>query len=198
MDSEPIGTADTRRQDKLLAAHVQGLARMFRGTWARLVTFIEINLSANVAGCIATTIDKAALGHFAVEHARRGGRDGHTRLDVGLSTTNEVKMRMVQTTNALMTAGRIQVFRRLVCAGNRHGIEGDDKRAASVVGLLREQLKRVHQSIRPPTSVHSEPKTTISGKSGTKQDDLAFSFMLGVHWALGSIKAPGSVLLRAT
>ena len=102
---------------------------------------------------------------------------------IGVQTTEEVKINMVNTARAMMQENKIRVLRDLACAGKRKGLKNLEK-SSSARNLLAEQLKRLQQKIKPAKDVFGTSKAKISGKMGSYQDDIAIAFLLGVHWTL--------------
>lgn len=114
---------------------------------------------------------------------------------VGVMTTEEVKINMVNTARSLLEEKRLRVLRDTICEGRRNGLRGLEK-SASITRLLAEQLKRLQQRIKPARDVFGTTRAKISGKMGSYQDDLAIAFLFGLHWTMQHIFGGGIPITR--
>ena len=180
LDSEPIGDAEVELQNRLVAQHMQGLQRKFRGQRVRYVSLVEGNMSWVVANQIAMVMNE-------FQPIMHGCKDDSKKV-VGVMTTEEVKINMVNTARAMMHQKKLAIENELVCVGKRRGLKGE-ARAASVGRLLGDQLKRLQQRVKSAKDVFGKSQSRITGKVGAHQDDLAIAFLFGVHWAMAHATA---------
>lgn len=181
LDSESIGDAEVDKQNQLVSRHMAGLVRKFRDQRIRFVSLIEGNMSWVVANQLALVMNRVPQ---PILHACK---DESCKV-VGVSTTEDVKINMVNTTRALMQQKRILLMKDLVCEGRRRGLEGEAK-CTSVARLLGEQLKRLQQRVKSARDIFGKAKAKITGKVGSHQDDLCIAFLLCVHWATAHASA---------
>ena len=174
MDSESIGDAEVDAQNLLVRNHMRGLAERFSGRRIRYISLIEGNMSWVVANQIGRVMEE-------FQPMYHGCKSEKERL-IGLHTSEEVKINMVNTARNLMHQKRIQVLKDPVCAGKRKGLEGSEK-SASILRLFGEQLKRLQQRVKTPKDIFGSAKSKITGKVGNYQDDLAIASLLAIHWA---------------
>lgn len=180
LDSEPIGDAEVEMQNRLVARHMQGLQRKFQGQRVRYISLVEGNMSWVVANQIAMVMNEfQPMMHACKDDSKKV---------VGVMTTEEVKINMVNTTRALMQQKKLAIEHELVCVGKRRGLQGE-ARTASVGRLLGDQLKRLQQRIKSAKDVFGKSQSRITGKVGAHQDDLAIAFLFGVHWAMAHATA---------
>ena len=174
LDSESIGDAEVDAQNQLVRAHMSQLVTMFKSHRVRFVSLIEGNMSWVVANQIG-----AIMSEFQPMY--HGCKSEKEKL-IGLHTSEEVKINMVNTARNLLQQGRIKIMKNVVCAGKRKGLQGLAK-SASVTQLLADQLKRLQQKIKVPRDIFGKTQSKITGKIGSHQDDLAIASLLGIHWA---------------
>ena len=153
---------------------MQGLVKMFSGHRVRFISLIEGNMSWVVANQIGRIMEE-------FQPMYHGCRSDKEKM-IGLLTSEEVKINMVNTARNLMHQKRIQILKSPVCQGHRKGLQGAEK-SASILRLFGEQLKRLQQKIKTPRDIFGKSKSKITGKVGNYQDDLAIAALLGVHWA---------------
>jgi hypothetical protein len=190
VDSEKIGDAEVERQNELVARHVAGLKHLFRGQRVRFVSLVEGNMSWMVANQICLLL-QAEAAPFPVAH----GCKDEARKVLGVSTTEEVKINMVNTARNMMARDRLAIRSDLVVAGSRKGLVGDARRA-SAIRALGEQLKTLQQKVKGARDIFGRAKAKISGKIGAANDDVAIAFLFGVHWATAH-RSAGRLPLRA-
>jgi hypothetical protein len=181
LDSEPIGDAEVELQNELVAKHVQGIRYKFRSERVRFVSLVEGNMSWVVANQIAMVMDEHCqpMLHACKDDSRKV---------VGVMTTEEVKINMVNTARTLMQQKKLAIEQNLVCVGKRRGLTGA-ARQASAIRLLGEQLKRLQQRVKSAKDIFGKSQSRITGKIGAHQDDLAIAFLFGVHWAMAHVTA---------
>ena len=64
----------------------------------------------------------------------------------------------------------------------------------SIKATFREQMERFHFAYEEATSIHQNPRQTITGKGGsTEQDDLMIAVLMGVFWGRVVLKDPRRV-----
>ena len=174
LDSESIGDAEVDAQNALVRSHMQGISRMFAGKRVRFISLIEGNMSWVVANQIGRVME-------AFQPMYHGCKSEKEKI-IGLHTSEEVKINMVNTARTMMHQKRIKILKDPVCEGRRKGLQGADK-SASILRLFGEQLKRLQQKIKTPKDIFGRSKSKITGKVGNYQDDLAIASLLAVHWA---------------
>lgn len=180
LDSEPIGDAEVEMQNKLVARHMQGLQSRFRGQRVRFVSLVEGNMSWVVANQIALVMNEfQPIMHACKDDSKKV---------VGVMTTEEVKINMVNTARSLMHQKKLAIENNVVCAGRRGGLTGV-ARPASVIRLLGDQLKRLQQRVKTAKDIFGKAKSKITGKIGAHQDDLAIAFLFGLHWSMAHATA---------
>ena len=126
-------------QNDLVRAHMAKLVELFRTQRVRFVSLIEGNMSWVVANQIGVIMSE-------YQPMYHGCKSEKEKL-IGLHTSEEVKINMVNTARNLLQQGRIKITKNVVCAGKRKGLEGLAK-SASVTRLLADQLKRLQQKIK--------------------------------------------------
>ena len=153
---------------------MQGLVAMFSGTRVRFMSLIEGNMSWVVANQIGRVMED-------FQPMYHGCKSERERL-IGLHTSEEVKINMVNTARNLMHQKKIKILKNPVCEGKRKGLQGSEKHG-SILRLFGEQLKRLQQRVKVPKDIFGKSKSKITGKVGNYQDDLAIAGLLAVHWA---------------
>ena len=71
------------------------------------------------------------------------------------------------------------------------------KTTKAIKSMFREQLERYHEEFKAPSDNFGKGKTVLTGKMGSKQDDLAIAGMQCIYWGRAHInnarRAPGQL-----